>query len=127
MNWINPTIFRLGPFQVTWYGVLIMTGVGLGAYFSSRLAKKRGLNPDHVWGALIFAVLLAILGARLYHVFSTPAGCPLDGSVACGWPYYKHHFLDAFAFWKTGGFRGLGIYGAIVGGALGLVIYSLIN
>ena len=56
MNPINPIIFQLGPFEVRWYGVLIMTGVALGAYFSSRLAKKRGLDPDHVWSALILAV-----------------------------------------------------------------------
>jgi phosphatidylglycerol:prolipoprotein diacylglycerol transferase len=125
MNHINPILFELGPFQVRWYGVLIMIGVVLGAYFSSRLARKRGYDPNHVWNGLIVAVIAAILGARLYHVFSTPAGCPPDATFACGWPYYKHHFLEAFAVWKTGGFQGLGIYGAIVGGALGVVIYAL--
>jgi phosphatidylglycerol:prolipoprotein diacylglycerol transferase len=127
MNPIPPTLFALGPFQVRWYGVLIMTGVALGAYFSSRLAKKRGLDPDHVWSALIVAVVMAILGARLYHVFSTPAGCPPDATFPCGWPYYRHHFFEAFAIWKTGGFQGLGIYGAIVGGALGVVVYAIWN
>jgi phosphatidylglycerol:prolipoprotein diacylglycerol transferase len=125
MNPINPILFELGPFQVRWYGVLIMTGVVLGAYFSSRLARKRGFDPNHVWNGLIVAVIAAILGARLYHVFSTPAGCPPDATFPCGWPYYKHHFFEAFAVWKTGGFQGLGIYGAIVGGALGVVIYAL--
>jgi phosphatidylglycerol:prolipoprotein diacylglycerol transferase len=127
MNFINPVLLRLGQFEIRWYGVLIMTGVALGAYFSSRLAKKRGLNPDHVWGGLILAVIMAILGARLYHVFSTPAGCPPDATFACGWPYYRHHFLDAFAVWKTGGFQGLGIYGAILGGIVGVVIYAWWN
>ncbi|MGD2041462.1 MAG: prolipoprotein diacylglyceryl transferase [Anaerolineae bacterium] len=124
MNPINPILFELGPFQVRWYGVLIMLGVGLGAYFSSRLAKKRGLDPDHVWNALILAVVMAILGARLYHVFSTPADCPPNATFPCGWPYYQDHFFEAFAVWKSGGFQGLGIYGAIVGGALGVVIYA---
>jgi phosphatidylglycerol:prolipoprotein diacylglycerol transferase len=127
MNPINPIIFTLGPFQVRWYGVLIMTGVALGAYFATRLARKRGLDPDHVWGGLIVAVVMAIVGARLYHVFSTPADCPPDAPFACGWPYYKHHFLQAFAVWKTGGFQGLGIYGGIVGGSLGVTIYALWN
>lgn len=123
---MNPIIFTLGPFEVRWYGVLIMTGVALGAYFGTRLARRRGLNPDHIWNALILAVILAIIGARLYHVFSTPADCPADATYACGWPYYKHHFFEAFAFWR-GGFQGLGIYGAIVGGALGVAIYSWLN
>ena len=29
-----------------------------------RLARKRGLNPDHVWGGLVLAVVMGILGAR---------------------------------------------------------------
>jgi phosphatidylglycerol:prolipoprotein diacylglycerol transferase len=127
MNPINPIIFHLGPFQVRWYGVLIMTGVALGAYFASRLARKRGLNPDHVWSALILAVVLGIVGARLYHVFSTPEGCPPNATFACGWPYYRYHFFDAFAVWKSGGFLGLGIYGAIVGGIVGVVLYAWWN
>jgi phosphatidylglycerol:prolipoprotein diacylglycerol transferase len=127
MNPFNPIIFQIGPFQVRWYGVLIMTGVALGAYFASRLARKRGLDPDHVWGGLIMAVVMGILGARLYHVFSTPADCPPGATFACGWPYYQHHFWEAFAVWKTGGFQGLGIYGAIVGGILGVTIYAWWN
>jgi phosphatidylglycerol---prolipoprotein diacylglyceryl transferase len=126
MNPIPPILLRLGPFEVRWYGILIMIGVGLGAYFSSRLARKRGINPDHVWGSLLLAVILGILGARLYHVFSTPADCPVDATYACGWPYYRYHFFQAFAIW-SGGFQGLGIYGAILGGMLGVTIYSFWN
>ncbi len=127
MNPINPVIVSIGRFEVRWYGVLIMLGVALGAYFAARLAKKQGLNPDHIWSALIVAVLMGILGARLYHIFSTPAGCPPDANFACGWPYYRHHFFEAFAIWKSGGFQGLGIYGAILGGILGVTAYSLWN
>lgn len=127
MNPINPIIVSIGRFEVRWYGVLIMVGVALGAYFAARLAKKRGLDPDHIWSALIVAVLMGILGARLYHVFSTPAGCPPDANFACGWPYYRYHFFEAFAIWKSGGFQGLGIYGAILGGILGVTAYSLWN
>jgi phosphatidylglycerol:prolipoprotein diacylglycerol transferase len=123
MNPINPILFKLGPFEVRWYGVLIMLGVALGAAFAARLASKRGQNPEHIWNALIIAVVMGILGARLYHVFSTPAGCPPDATFPCGWPYYKDHFFEAFAVWKSGGFQGLGIYGAIVGGMLGVSIY----
>ncbi len=124
MNPIHPIIFQLGPFQVRWYGVLIMLGVAGGTYLASRLARRRGLNPDYAWEGVIVAVVVAILGARLYHVFSTPADCPPNATFPCGWPYYRHHFLEAFAVWKYGGFQGLGIYGAIVGGILGVTIYA---
>jgi phosphatidylglycerol:prolipoprotein diacylglycerol transferase len=122
MNRINPIIFVLGPYEVRWYGVLIMLGVALGAVWASRLAVKRGLNTDHVWNGVMIAVILAILGARLYHVFSIPEGCTPQNP--CGWYWYREHPIDAIAFWK-GGFQGLGIYGAIVGGALGVTLYAL--
>jgi phosphatidylglycerol:prolipoprotein diacylglycerol transferase len=121
MSFINPIILKLGPFEVRWYGVLIMTGVAIGAYFATRLARKRGLDPEHVWSALIVAVVLAIIGARLYHVFSIPEGCTPE--TPCGWYWYRQHPIDAIAFWK-GGFHGLGIYGAIVGGILGVILYA---
>ncbi len=124
MNPIHPIIFQLGPFQVRWYGVLIMLGVAGGTYLAGRLARRRGLNPDYAWEGVIVAVVVAILGARLYHVFSTPADCPPNATFPCGWPYYRYHFLEAFAVWKYGGFQGLGIYGAIVGGILGVTIYA---
>lgn len=124
MNPIHPIILQLGPFQVRWYGVLIMTGVAIGTYLAGRLARKRGLNPDYAWEGVIVAVIVAILGARLYHVFSTPADCPPDATFPCGWPYYRHHFFEAFAVWKHGGFQGLGIYGAIAGGIIGVTLYA---
>ncbi len=114
---MNPVIISLGPFQVTWYGVLIVTGAVIGAYVATLEAKRRGEDPDHVWNALILMLIFGIIGARLYHVFSDPVG-------GVGWSYYREHPLDIINFWN-GGFRGLGIYGAIVGGFLALVLYCL--
>jgi phosphatidylglycerol---prolipoprotein diacylglyceryl transferase len=122
MNRINPIIFELGPYEVRWYGVLIMLGVALGAVWASRLAARRGYNTEHVWNGVMFAVILGIIGARLYHVFSIPEGCTPQSP--CGWYWYREHPIDAVAFWK-GGFQGLGIYGAIVGGLVGVTIYAL--
>jgi phosphatidylglycerol:prolipoprotein diacylglycerol transferase len=61
---------------------------------------------------LIVVVLLGIVGARLYHVFSSPAGDNL------GWAYYRVHPEAIFYIWDGG----LGIYGAIVGVILLLAI-----
>jgi phosphatidylglycerol:prolipoprotein diacylglycerol transferase len=64
-------------------------------------------------------LITGLLGARLYHVFSSPSG-------SIGWEYYRRHPLDIIAFWR-GGFAGLGIYGAVAGGALGLFGYTHFN
>ena len=119
---MDPVAFSIGPITVYWYGILIVGGAVLGAWISAREAQRRGYDPDHVWNMLIVVLLFGIIGARLYHVFSQPA-------VGIGWDYYREHPIDAIAFWKgfstgEGGFRGLGIYGGIIGGIVGIFVYT---
>ena len=113
---MNPVLLQLGPLTVHWYGILIVTGAVIAAYICTIEAKRRGEDPDHVWNLLTLALIFGIIGARLYHVFSTPAG------NFVGWAYYREHPIDIIAFWN-GGFRGLGIYGAVAGGVLAFAIY----
>lgn len=116
---MNPVLFQLGPFQLNWYGIFIVGGAVLAAWVSSLYAKRAGENPDHVWNILAWALVVGIIGARLYHVFSNPA----DG---LGWPYYRENPGDIFNFWN-GGFRGLGIYGGIAGGLVAIAGYCWFN
>jgi len=99
---------------IHWYGLLIVTGVLLGAIYAAVSARRNGDDPEHVWNALTVAIVLGIIGARLYHVFSDPEG----GMV--GWDYYRRHPVEILYIWEGG----LGIYGAIVGGFLGVVLYA---
>lgn len=114
---MDPVALRLGPLQVHWYGILIVGGAVLAAFVAAHLAKRDDQNPEHIWNMLTVILIVGIIGARLYHVFSRPAG----GFI--GWDYYREHPLDIIAFWN-GGFRGLGIYGGVAGGILGLFLYT---
>jgi phosphatidylglycerol:prolipoprotein diacylglycerol transferase len=114
---LNPVLIHLGPLQVHWYGVLIVTGAVLAAWLATKEARRRDEDPEHVWSLLIWVLIFGIIGARLYHVFSTPTG------DFAGWAYYRQHPLDIIAFWN-GGFRGLGIYGAVIGGVVAVAIYA---
>jgi phosphatidylglycerol:prolipoprotein diacylglycerol transferase len=96
--------------------VFIVGGAFLAAWVSSLYARRAGENPDHIWNLLAWTLILGIIGARLYHVFSSPA----DG---LGWNYYRQHPIEIINFWN-GGFRGLGIYGGLAGGILAVAIYS---
>ena len=112
---LDPILIHFtSQFGIHWYGILIVSGVLLGALYAARQAQHDGEDPEHVWNMLIVAVILAIVGARLYHVFSEPAG----GMV--GWSYYREHPIEILYIWQGG----LGIYGAIVGGVLGVAAYS---
>ncbi len=121
---MNPILLKLGPLQVHWYGLLIVGGAVLAAWLSTREAARRGEDPEHVWNVLTWALILGIIGARLYHVFSTPTG------NFAGWAYYRAHPIEIIAFWHGGfrglGFRGLGIYGAVAGGIIAIVLYTRI-
>lgn len=116
---MNPVIVEIGPLSLTWYGVFIVGGAAIAAYLAGRLAARAGQDPDHVWNLLAWSLLIGIAGARLYHVFSSPA----DG---LGWAYYREHPLDIINFW-SGGFRGLGIYGGLAGGILAIAGYCWIH
>ena len=77
--------FHLGPLTIYWYGIILVTGMLVGGNIAAFEAKRRGENEDHVWNMLMVVALLGIVGARLYHVFSSPAGGNL------GWAYYRVH------------------------------------
>ena len=111
----DPILIRITPdFGIHWYGILIVTGIMLGAVYASWRAKQDGENPDHVWNGLVVAIILAIICARVYHIFSEPTG----GMV--GWSYYRQHPIEILYIWHGG----LGIYGAIVGGVVAVLIYA---
>jgi len=59
-------------------------------------APWRQWNPDYVWSGVVWVLILAVIGARIYHIL-TPSPS-MSG--------------------------GLGIYGAILGGLLGIIIFA---
>ncbi|MFQ5813179.1 MAG: prolipoprotein diacylglyceryl transferase [Anaerolineae bacterium] len=114
---MEPIAFHLGPLPVHWYGIIIVVATLVGAYVANLEAKRRGLDPDHVWNALLLCLILGIIGARLYHVFSSPRG------GMAGWDYYRQNPIAILQIWHGG----LGIYGAVAGGILGVYIYARLN
>ncbi|MFO7663276.1 MAG: prolipoprotein diacylglyceryl transferase [Chloroflexota bacterium] len=84
-------------------------------------APWRQWNPDHVWNALIIILVLALIGARLYHILT-----PSPSMAAVGIFSPLDYFRNPYQLLNFRG-GGLGIYGAIVGGLLGLLIYTRRN
>ena len=106
---MDPIAFQIGPVAVHWYGILIVLGIVAAAYLSTFMAKLWGEDPQLVWDALVWCVLLGVVGARLYHVLTPTPSMGVDQ-----WYYFRHP-AEIFATWKGG----LGIYGAVAGGAPG--------
>lgn len=111
---------HLGPLYLRFYGLILVTGAFAGGYLAAREAKRRGLNPDLVWDGLIWALVGGIVGARLWHIFTPPPSMVAQGITTT---YYLTHPLDALAVWNGG----LGIPGAVLGGLLGVWLFTRRN
>lgn len=110
---IERTFIQLGPLTIHFYGIIIMVGVVLAAMLAARLAKRNGEDPEVVWDMLPIVLITGIIGARLWHILTPP---PSMGITPM---YYFTHPLEALAIWKGG----LGILGAVIGGAIGAWLY----
>jgi phosphatidylglycerol:prolipoprotein diacylglycerol transferase len=124
----SPFLFQAGPLAIRWYGLLIVTGAIVAAFVATREATRRREDPEHVWNILIWCLIFGIVGARLYHVLSSPPGASRDFSY-----YFIEHpfstltlfgvaipFPSALLIWEGG----IGIFGALLGGVLAIVIYT---
>jgi phosphatidylglycerol---prolipoprotein diacylglyceryl transferase len=111
-----PLPFLNTSFHIYFYGILIMLGVVAAAFLGQAEAKRRGINPDYIWDLLFWVVLAGIVGARLWHIF-TPPPSMVEQGITTAW--YFAHPLDMINI-RNGG---LGIPGAIIGGALALWLY----
>ncbi len=112
-----PSSFKIGPLTIQLYGVLIMLGALAAAWLSTKEAKRRGIKSDVVWDMFPWLIIGGIIGARLWHILTPSASLVAQGITT--W-YYLTHPLDAIAIWKGG----LGIPGAVVGGAVALWLYT---
>ncbi len=81
-------------------------------------APWRQWYPDHVWNAMIVIMILAVIGARLYHVMT-----PSPSMAAVGIHSPLDYFRNPMQLINLRN-GGLGIYGGLAGGALGLWLYT---
>jgi len=98
--------FEVGPLTFHFYALCIIAGIAVAIWLGDK--RLRAHDPALVTlvsDVAIFAVPFGIIGGRIYHVLSSPS----DYFGTTG------SFLDIFAIWKGG----LGIWGAILLGALG--------
>lgn len=87
---------------IHWYGAIIAFGFLLATLLGGRIAYTWKMSLDKMVDVLIYGTIFAVIGARLYYVFSK-------------WDYYSIHLSDIPKIWEGG----LAIYGGIIAGVFG--------
>ncbi len=112
---------HVGPLYIRYYGLLIVGGMLLAASLAAWMARRDGRDPDHVWGGLTWALIPGIIGARLWFIFF-PSITMVERGFTTEW-FLTHPFdltNGPLAIWSGG----LGIFGAVIGGIIGVVLYA---
>lgn len=100
--------WSLGPLPIRGYALAILAGIIIALWIANKRWIARGGLDGQIVDIAMWAVPFGIVGGRLYHVVSSPAAYFGPG----GNP------IKAFAIWEGG----LGIWGAIALGAVGVMI-----
>lgn len=97
-------------YHIAFYGIVIGIGMLLGFLIAEWTAKRTGQNPEFYLDFALIAILISVIGARVYYVVFA-----LDEFV--------DKPLSVFNL-RTGG---LAIYGGIIAGVLTAIVYSKVK
>jgi prolipoprotein diacylglyceryl transferase len=96
---------EIGPLSLHMYGLMLALGV-LAAYKIAEVRyKQQGRDPTDIARMSVVVVISGVLGARIYHLFT-------------GYKWDQDGIAGAFQIWKGG----LSIWGAVLGGLIGVLI-----
>jgi phosphatidylglycerol:prolipoprotein diacylglycerol transferase len=66
---LNPNLFKIGPFLITWHGVFAVLGILAGARLGLWLLSKDGVDVSKGADAVAWMVVMGLIGARLLYVW----------------------------------------------------------
>ncbi len=100
--------FTIGPLTIHGYGVMIAVGILMAFFVGERMAKKTGMDPNHVDTLIIVCLLTGYLGSKITYVFTV-------------WDQFLANPKAVL------GADGWVVYGGILGGILGAWTYCRIK
>ncbi len=110
-------IIQVGPLSIHWYGIIMTAAIFVGALVASRYVERHKQDPNTIWEMLLWVLIPAIIGARLYFVFiQSPRG-------PNGLGHYLANPIEILEIWRGG----IHIYGAFIFGGIALLIYARVR
>ena len=105
-----PRGFSIGPLYIHFYGLIIACGLILAVIYACRRSREAGLTEDSLLDGVLWITPFSILCARAYY-------------CAFSWPMYRNNPISVLYIWEGG----LAIYGAVLGAALGVIVFCKIK
>jgi phosphatidylglycerol:prolipoprotein diacylglycerol transferase len=105
---MHPILIQIGPLTLRWYGAMIASAFLIGTWIANREAGRKGIGSEKIQDFFLYAIIGAIIGARLYYV------------AFSDWAQFRDNPLSVFAVWQGG----LAIHGGILGGLLVCLLYT---
>lgn len=104
---INRVAFTIGGTDIYWYGIIMCLAILVAIGVATMLCKAKKYDTDMPINIALVVVPVGILSARLFSVL-----------------FESGLYISDFFNFRTGG---MSIIGAVIGGALGLIVYLLIK
>jgi prolipoprotein diacylglyceryl transferase len=104
----SDAIWYLGPVPIRGYALSIILGIIVAIWLAERRWVARGGQSGEIADLAVWGIPFGLIGGRLYHVLT-------DNNLYFG---EGRNPIEALYIWRGG----LGIWGAIAMGALGIII-----
>ncbi len=109
---VSPIIFKMGGFELRWYGLLFASGFLFGHKIMSKIFKVEGKSEKDLDTLLFVMIVATVLGARFGHYFFYEFDSLLKNP--------GKFFVDMI----TPPYSGLASHGALIGIITALYLYS---
>ncbi|MCS7224781.1 MAG: prolipoprotein diacylglyceryl transferase [Armatimonadetes bacterium] len=99
---MQPILLQIGPLTIRAYGVFVVAGLLLGAWWAKEEFRRRGLTRELYEDVFIGVIIGGVIGARALFVI-------------LNWSRYEDSFWSVLTLWRD---AGLSFHGAVAGAVL---------
>lgn len=120
---IDPSIIRIGTFQLKYYGLMYIVAFSLTFYLLNKRLKKKEyeLKPDTLENYFFVVIIFVLIGGRLGYVFFYNFGYFLKNPLEIFLPF---RFKNGFEFT---GIAGMSYHGALIAAFAGTYWFAKRN
>ncbi len=103
---MKPILFEIFGIKIYGYGTMIAIGIIFAIILLSKRSKVRGYDQDAIWNMSMLTVILGVLGGKILYIITE----------------FEYVLANPLSIVKDFG-SGFVIYGGIIGGILGIIVY----